>query len=132
MKRAIAFIAFALAIAPSLSFADSAIPSGPTPAQLIARVAAIEALEAAADATTSVSCAALFSAPAVTVGQTVELGWGSVGAMAPGASSTQSMWPQNGASTLSFQKPGTWTYGFTFYGIQGGTANCAATIKVIS
>jgi hypothetical protein len=120
-------------LVPAFALAAPSFPIGPTPAQLLTRVAALQAQEAQAQAGTStVSCASLFSAPKVAVGQTVYVAWGSMGALAPGASSTQSMWPQAGASTLSFQKAGTWTYNFTFYGVQGGTATCTASIRVTS
>jgi hypothetical protein len=129
MKKIFAFgFGILLLTSPALALADSAIPIGPTPLQLLTRVAALEAEEASIQSGQALACAALFSAPTVEVGQQVILAWGSVGAMAQ-TKDTENMWPLDGASTLSFADAGARTYPFTFYGA-GGTVTCNATITV--
>ncbi|HUO56306.1 MAG TPA: hypothetical protein VMU27_02645 [Candidatus Paceibacterota bacterium] len=132
MKKIVLSFAIALIVLPAFAFADSAIPIEPTLTQLFTRVAAIEAQEAALTATSSLACAALTEVPTIPVGQAFILAWGSVGAMSPGASSTQSMWTPEGAASVTQKTPGNWKYDFTFYGLQGGSVTCSATIKVTS
>ena|SRR5665213_591526 len=119
-----------LLVMPAFASADG-VPTQPTAAQLLTRVAALEALEIAASTTSPVSCAALFSAPSVAIGRTVALAWGSFGATDQ-TKDTENMWPQNGASMLSFSRAGTWTYDFTFYSASGSSTTCTAQINVVA
>ncbi len=119
-------------LTPAFASADISAPFQPTPTQLLTRIAALDAQIAAASSTNPVSCAAVFSAPQVTVGNTVLLAWGSVGSLPQGSIPGVSMWPQAGASTLSFKQAGNWTYSFTFYGANNATATCTASVKVTS
>lgn len=120
---------------PAFAMADATVPFQsplqPTAQQLMTRVAALQALVAAASSSSPVSCAALFSAPQVKVGDTVIVAWGSVGALPPGSNPNVSMWPQEGASTLSFTKAGYWKYSFTFYAANNATTTCTATVHVL-
>jgi hypothetical protein len=129
-KNIIAFLLLALFAAPVLVSADTLAPIQPTAAQLLTRVAALEAQEADLAATSSVACAATTSVATVPVGEPFILAWGSVGAMQSSGSSTQSMWTPAGAQSVTQQTPGNWVYSFTFYGSQGGSATCTATIQV--
>lgn len=135
MRRSVAALTIISSImgllVPVFSFADTFVPFQPTASQLLTRVAALDA-QVAAQAGTPLACAALFNAPQVSIGQTAVLAWGSVGALAPGSVPTQSMWPQNGASIELFDKVGTWTFHFTFYGKSGGTVTCTASIRVVA
>ena len=128
MKRSIAFACgFAVAALPLFAGAQTA----PTVAQLTARIAALEAQENAAASGQSLACAAVFSAPSVKVGDSVALAWGSVGALDPlTSSSSVPMWSRNGASTLTFAHPATWTYFFTFYDVAGDQKTCYASVRV--
>ena len=129
-KRLIAIFIGMLVIGPVGAFADTNIPTQPTVEQLWARVAELEAEIVAINATSSVSCAALTSVSIVKINMPFILAWGSVGAMLPGSSTTQSMWPPVRAQSVIQPKPGTWTYPFTFYSETGATTVCATTIKV--
>lgn len=100
--------------------------------QQIATVAvALEAQIASLQNNSTVACAALFTKPQVHLGEPVVLAWGSVGAMAPGDDSSKSMWSQNGSNVVSLSMAGTWTYSFTFYAKNGGTATCTAQIVAV-
>jgi hypothetical protein len=131
MKKIAAALMAVTLFAPMFSFADTMVPIQPTVSQLLTRVAALNA-QISAQAGAPLACAALFSAPQVAIGQTVVLAWGSVGALAPGSDPNQSMWPQDGASVESFDKIGTWTYSFTFYGQSGNTIKCTASVRVVA
>ena len=129
MKKILCFgIAAVVACSPFLATAQT-LPVGPTLAQLTTRVAALEAQEAASPGQ-SLVCVALFSAPSVKVGQEVALAWGSVGAVEQ-TKDTSNMWSLDGGSTLLFSKSGSWIYSFTFYGANGSSTNCSATIVAI-
>jgi hypothetical protein len=124
------FSAFLLAI-PALVLADSAIPIGQTPVQILTTAAALEAQESAASGDQTLACAALLSAPSVKVNEPVALAWGSIGALNPAtASSTQPMWTPDGGTMVSIQTPGPWTYSFTFYSASGASVTCTAKILV--
>ena len=130
MKRLFVYsLATLLFASPALALADSTIPIGPTPLQLLTRVAALEAEEASIQSGQPLACAALFSAPTVAVGQQVILAWGSVGATQQ-TTDMENMWPLDGASTLSFADAGSRVYPFTFYGVNGGSVTCEAKITV--
>lgn len=131
MRKIIAICVALGFITPAFALADTLAPFQPTPAQLLTRVATLEAMEAAASSTAPVSCAALFAEPSVNIGDTVLLAWGSIGALPAGSDPAVSMWPQEGASTLSFTQAGTWTYSFTFYGTNNATATCTASVRVL-
>jgi len=120
----------ALFAAPALAFADSGIPSGPTPLQLLTRVAALEAQQASMQSGQTLVCAALFSTSTAQVGQQVALAWGSVGSVEQ-TKDTLNMWPLGGGSLMSFATTGTWSYPFTFYNATGGSTTCTAKINVL-
>lgn len=128
MKRMFA-AAFSVILfaSPALALAQSAIPVGQTPLQLLTTVAAIEAQEAAIQNNESLACAALFGASSAQVGQPVALAWGSFGAVS-NASSSQPTYTPEGATYVTLGKAGTWTYSFTFYGQSGAAVTCTAKI----
>jgi hypothetical protein len=131
MKKTLAFgIAFIFATAPAFALADAFTLAQVQIEHLTAIAAALEAQEAALASGQSIACAALTSAPSVRVGDTVALAWGSVGAMNPADDTSKPMWTQNGVTVLSFDKPGTVIYSFTFYSASGATANCSAKVVV--
>lgn len=130
MKKTFALILGTFLLAtPALAFADSAIPTGPTPLQLLTRVAALEAEEASLPNNQPLACAMLPSATTTPVNQQVILAWGSVGAVEQ-TKDTGNMRPTSGAMTLLFSSSGTWTYSFTFYDAGGKSVSCNAKIKV--
>jgi hypothetical protein len=131
MKKFLSIFAVVLIATPALTFADSSIPIGQTITQMTTTVAALQALESAAQTGQPLTCALVFSAPKVSVGQQVSIGWGTVGALDPAtSSSTMPMWTPDGGATLLFQTAGTWTYSYTFYGSKGGSITCKASIVV--
>lgn len=69
----------------------------------------------------------LMSTSSVSVGQQAILAWGSVGAVEQ-TKDAENIRPTDGAQTLLFSQPGTWTYDFTFYGASGATTTCSAKI----
>ncbi|MDR3571948.1 MAG: hypothetical protein P4L81_07245 [Candidatus Pacebacteria bacterium] len=128
MKPVIASVfALTLSAFPALTFAQS----WQTVGQLTAIAASLEARQNSISTGEPLACAALFSTTSTKVGQQVSLAWGSVGAVDPlTSSSSVSMWPQQGFSTLSFTKVGTWTYYFTFYNNNAASTTCSAKIAV--
>ena len=123
-------ISLVLFATPALALADNTIPIGPTPLQLLARVAALDAQISSMQSGQALACAALADQTTVKVNEPFALAWGSVGALDPAtASSTQSMWTQNGGTMVSIQTPGPWTYSFTFYSASGGSVTC--TVKIL-
>lgn len=132
MKRCLTLIAaFLLLAIPLFAAAQGTIPLGPTPLQMLTVAAQLEAQEAALASGQSLACAAVFSTSSVSVGQNIDLAWGSVGALDPQlASTTLPMWAPEGGSVLSFTQVGTWTYSFTFYSATNATATCTAKVRV--
>lgn len=130
MKRAAIFFVVLLVLAPLSASADTLSPIEPTVAQLLTRVATLEALEAVASSSVPAACAAVTNTPTVTVNQTFILAWGSVGTMSLSSSSTASHWPLAGASTVSQTKPGVWVYWLDFYAQDGTHLTCKAHITV--
>lgn len=129
MRKALSVVVGAFLLLPAFAVADSAIPLEPTIAQLATRAAALEAQEASLQSGQPLACAMLFSTSSVSVGQEVILAWGSVGAVEQ-TKDTENMRATNGAATLTFSKPATWTYVFTFYNESGGSVTCNANIVV--
>lgn len=133
MKKSLVLIAAGMfALLPLSVFADATIPTQPTTEQLWARIAEIDAMIVAAQSPSPVSCAATTSVPTVKVNTPFILAWGSVGAMLPGSSTTQSMWPPVRAQIVTQPTVGTWKYSFVFYSSTGATTSCDTTIKVIA
>jgi len=129
MKKFGTFIFSILLFAPAFALADSMIPVGPTPPQLLSRVATLEAQEASLQTGESIACAILFNVQSAKVGQQVVLAWGSVGAVDQ-TKDPENMRPTNGAVTLLFSNSGSWNYSFTFYDANGKSVACSAKILV--
>ena len=128
MKKlfAFAFGTFLLA-APAFALADSGVPIGQTPLQILTTLAAVEAQVTAIQSGQALSCSALSSATSTKVNEQVLLAWGSVGAVEQ-TKDTQNIRPLNGGTTLLFAKPGTWKYSFTFYDTTGASTTCSVKI----
>lgn len=132
MKKILAGVVGASLWMPAFAFAQTANSSQMVINRLMTIAAAIEAQVASLESGQSLACAALFSKPLVHLHESVALGWGSVGAIDPQASSTsQPMWAPHGVSTLSFEKAGLWKYSFTFYGQNAASTTCDAKIRVV-
>ena len=124
MQAAAAFVVgLSLLVAP----ATSSIPFEPTVTQLATRVAALQAEINSMQTGQALACAMLTSTSSVSVGQQAILAWGSVGAVEQ-TTDTENIRPTNGAQTLLFSQPGTWTYNFMFYSASGATTTCSAKI----
>ncbi len=105
---------------PAIVAADSIVPIGPTPEQLLARSAAISA------ASTGVNGACLVQTRkiAVRVNEPFSLWWGSYGA------EVGSGWNPTGAYSIVVGKPGAYEYKFTFLGALGSSSTCRTTVSV--
>lgn len=74
------------------------------------------------------SCKATVSTTVVGVKEKFILAWGSYGLV--DTDSHKNMWAPNAAYLMVVDKPGTYTYSFTFYGVGGVAASCATTVIV--
>ena len=116
-------------ITPALALADAQSPFQPSAAQLLTRVAALEAQLASVQKNQPLACAMRFSTPTARIGQEVILAWGSRGAVEQNKD-TLNMRATNGAFTMLFSQPGVWRYSFIFYDSSGAAVPCDASIKI--
>ena len=80
--------------------------------------------------TSKPSCVAITSTPTPHLKEKFLLAWGSSGAVDTEAA--KNTWPLNNVQFVTVDTPGIHQYTFTFYGVGGVAASCAATVTVTS
>ncbi len=120
MKKFASLIAtVALFCAPAIALADSLIPMGPTPEQLLSRQAFMNAVVQG----TSVACVVQTSATQVRLNQSYRVWWGSFGSNGVG-------WAPVGSYTIMPSKEGIYEFKLTFHAADGTSATCKTDVAV--
>lgn len=125
MKLLTSLLAALVLATPLVSLADTGNGLMPSAEQLLARIAALEAIVYHKH----VTCAMAADPVTVATGKPFVLAWGTYGAVEPGTTNTSELSPE-GEETLIAGAPGNWKYTLTFHGTSGDEVTCVTYLTV--